>query len=77
MTDITISGLPEDTLSLLKEKASENNLSLEVVIVQILNEAVSQYNNPGLGEILRSVWRGNFGDDLNIERDQSGPRLYP
>ena len=75
MAAVTIRNLSEETHRALKARALEHGQSTEAEIRDILDKAVLPQMRVKLGSELAAIAREVGGFDLDIERDQTPPKI--
>ena len=73
MSSITIRNLDDDVITLLQERAAENNWSIEDEVRSILHEAVScMSNSRNLAAVAQFYFGPDNGVDLKLPPRESG-----
>ncbi len=78
MGNMTVRNLPDFIHDQLREQAALHQRSVEAEVRSILIDAVTSAHAGGFGQRLHQRFKGTFGDDLAVVRDQtaSDPDMF-
>lgn len=74
MGTITVRNIPDEVHSALRTLAEKHGRSAEAEVRALIAAAVAPELGTGLGQEIRQIWGGVYGDDFECLRDKTPPK---